>query len=136
MTRILVIDDDLSVGVAIQTLLRHRGYDVVLARSGLAGTDAFRASHFDAVMVDLFMPGMDGLETVTSIRRLAPSVPIVAMSGFRFSDSTPGFPDFLDMATKLGATACLRKPFGPSQLLAAVADSLAATYPCDRAVGA
>lgn len=136
MTRILVIDDDLCVGVAIQTLLRHRGYDVVLAQSGHAGTEAFRASDFDAVMVDIFMPGMDGLETVTSIRQMAASVPIVAMSGFRFCDSTAGFPDFLDIATKLGATACLRKPFGPGQLSAAVACCLGATDPCNRAVGA
>ena len=136
MTRILVIDDDFSVGVAIQTLLGHQGCDVVLAQSGHVGTEAFETSSFDAVMVDLFMPGMDGLETIAGIRQRAPMVPIVAMSGFRFCDSMGSIPDFLDMAAKLGATYCLRKPFGPQQLMAAINACLDQTFSRDRAVGA
>jgi CheY-like chemotaxis protein len=102
MIRILVIDDDFSVGMAIQTLLRHQGCDVVLAQTGQTGIQALESSSFDAVIVDLFMPGMDGLETIAGIRQRAPMVPVVAMSGFKSCDSTGA--DFLDMAAKLGAT--------------------------------
>jgi DNA-binding response OmpR family regulator len=136
MHRILVIDDDFSVGVAIQTLLGHQGWDVVLAQGGHVGTETFETSSFDMVMVDLFMPGMDGLETIARIRQRAPLVPIVAMSGFRFSDSIGSIPDFLDMAAKRGATHCLRKPFGPQQLMAAINACLDRTFSRDRSVGA
>jgi CheY-like chemotaxis protein len=136
MTRILVIDDDFSVGVAIQTLLGHQGCDVVLAQGGHVGTETFETSSFDMVMVDLFMPGMDGLETIAGIRQRAPLVPIVAMSGFRFSDSTGSIPDFLDMAGTRGATYCLRKPFGPQQLMAAINHCLDQARSQDRAIGA
>jgi CheY-like chemotaxis protein len=136
MTRILVIDDDLSVGVAIQTLLGHQGCDVVLASSGPVGTETLAASNFDAVIVDLFMPGMDGLETIAGIRQRTPLVPIVAMSGFRFCDTRGSTPDFLDMAAERGATYCLRKPFGPQQLMAAINACLDQTFSRDCAVGA
>jgi DNA-binding response OmpR family regulator len=136
MTRILVIDDDFSVGLAIQTLLGHQGCDVVLAQSGHVGTDALETSSFDTVMVDLFMPGLDGLETIAGIRQRAPMVPIVAMSGFRFCGAMGSTPDFLDMAAKQGATYCLRKPFGPQQLMAAINACLDQTFSRERAVRA
>lgn len=120
MKRILVIDDDNSVRLAIKTLLRHQGCEAVLAESGHAGAKVFETAVFDAIFVDIFMPGMDGLQTIQGFRERAPTVPIVAMSGFKFRDSLGPAPDFLAMAAKLGATYCLRKPFGPAQLMMAV----------------
>ena len=121
MPRVLVIDDDKSVCMAIESLLRQQDCVSVLAENGCLGAKAFRSSHFDLVMVDIFMPGMDGLGTIKIFREQAPMTPIVAMSGFRFANSsTAPAPDFLGMATKLGATYCLQKPFGPQQLLDAV----------------
>jgi CheY-like chemotaxis protein len=92
----------------------------VLADTGQLGVQAFESASFDAVMVDIFMPGMDGLETIKGFRERAPMVPIVAMSGFKFRDSLAPAPDFLAMAAKLGATYCLRKPFGVQQLMSAI----------------
>jgi CheY-like chemotaxis protein len=120
MTRVLVIDDDQSVCTAIETLLLHQDCDAVLADSGHLDAKIFEASNFDVVMVDIFMPGMDGLQTIKGLRERAPMVPIVAMSGYRFRSSRTPAPDFLAMATKLGATCCLHKPFGPQQLIAAI----------------
>jgi two-component system response regulator (stage 0 sporulation protein F) len=124
VTRVLVIDDDNSVCAAIERLLRNQNCIVVLAASGRLGTESFEASQFDLVMVDIFMPGMDGLETIKGFREQAPKVPIVAMSGFRFRGALTPAPDFLGMAAKLGATYCLRKPFGPRQLMAAINSAL------------
>ena len=119
--RILVIDDDRSVGAAIKASLTREGCDVVLVENGRLGVRTFETATFDAVMVDIFMPEMDGLETIKRFRERAPTTPIIAMSGFRFCDSRGGtVPDFLGMAAALGATYCLRKPFGPEQLMAAV----------------
>jgi DNA-binding NarL/FixJ family response regulator len=118
--RILVIDDDRSVGTAIQAFLSHQGCEVVAVESGSLGVQAFETSSFEALMVDIFMPGVDGLKVIKSFRHRAPSLPIIAMSGSRFRDSTLTSPDVLGMAAALGATSCLRKPFGPQELRVAI----------------
>lgn len=120
MRRILVIDDDRSVRTAIKTLLEREGFEVVAVENGRAGLEALESTPFDVVIVDIFMPGMDGLETITAFHRRAPLVPIIAMSGFMFRDSAMPAPDFLSMATKLGAAYSLHKPFRPRELIAAV----------------
>jgi CheY-like chemotaxis protein len=119
MTRILVIDDDACVSTAIQAILAGRQYETVLASRAHAGIHTFQASEFDVVMVDLFMPGMNGLDTITRIRS-ASAVPIIAMSGFRLRNSLDPDRDFLGMAILRGATISLRKPFSPPQLVAAL----------------
>jgi DNA-binding response OmpR family regulator len=122
-TRILVIDDDGCVGAAIQAILARRQCETVLASRAHAGIYAFQASGFDVVMVDLFMPGMNGLDTITRIRHKS-TVPIIAMSGFRLRNSLDSDQDFLGMALLRGATTSLRKPFSPPQLVAAIDRSL------------
>jgi CheY-like chemotaxis protein len=123
VTRILVIDDDACVGTAIQAILARRQCDTVLASRAHAGIYAFQASQFDVVMVDLFMPGMNGLDTIARIRSKS-AVPIIAMSGFRLRNSLDADQDFLGMAMLRGATISLRKPFSPPQLVAAIDRSL------------
>jgi len=117
MPRILVVDDDVSVRVATRTLLEHEGYEVVCADSGRTGIEAIASTSFNAVIVDIFMPDMDGLQTIKAFNRQAPGVPIIAMSGFMFRDSSAPAPDFLSMSTKLGAAYSVRKPFRPPDLL-------------------
>ena len=118
-TRILVIDDDACVSIAIQAILARHQYDTVLASRAHVGIHAFQASQFDVVMVDLFMPGMNGLDTIARIRSKS-AVPIIAMSGFRLRNSLDPDQDFLGMAILRGATTSLRKPFSPPQLVAAI----------------
>jgi CheY-like chemotaxis protein len=117
MSRILVVDDDKAVRTAIKTVLEHSGFDVVLAEDGRSGVRAVQDNQFDIVIVDIFMPGMDGLETIRMFNRHAPTVPVIAISGFMFRDSATPAPNFLSMATKLGAAYSLAKPFRPRDLL-------------------
>jgi CheY-like chemotaxis protein len=124
MARILVIDDDNSARTAIKALLEHAGYEVVVAKDRPTGIAAFESMTFDLLIVDIFMPGMDGLETIKLFKRRAPRVPIVAISGFMFRHSLVPAPDFLSMATKLGAAHSLHKPFRPRELSEAVASCL------------
>jgi len=119
MTRILVIDDDANVARAIQAILSRHQCDTAIALRAHAGIHTFQTSQFDLVMVDLFMPGMNGLDTITRIRSES-VVPIVAMSGFRLRNSLDADQDFLGMAKLRGATTLLRKPFSPPQLVAAI----------------
>jgi CheY-like chemotaxis protein len=122
-TRVLVIDDDVGVGAAIQAILARHRCETVLASRAHAGIHTLQAYGFDVVMVDLFMPGMNGLDTITRIRS-GSEIPIIAMSGFSLRNSLDPDQDFLGMAMLRGATISLRKPFSPPQLVAAINRSL------------
>jgi CheY-like chemotaxis protein len=119
-SRVLVVDDDKAVRAAIKVVLEHNGFDVVVAPDGRSGIQALEENEFSLIIVDIFMPGMDGLETIRTFKRRAPAVPVIAISGFMFRDSAKPAPDFLSMATKLGAAHALAKPFRPKDLLQAV----------------
>jgi CheY-like chemotaxis protein len=124
MARILIIDDDESVRDAALNMLEARGFDVVAVENGQSGVAAIKAGAFDAVIVDLFMPGMDGLETTRIIHRHSPATPIIAVSGFMFRDRCPTMPDFDPMATEACAVATLYKPFRPNELVQAITDAM------------
>jgi CheY-like chemotaxis protein len=118
-SRILVIDDDACVGTAIRAIMTRRRSETVVASRAHAGIHTFQTSEFDVVLVDLFMPGMNGLDTIKRIRSRS-AVPIIAMSGFRLRNTLDADQDFLGMAIQHGATTSLRKPFSPLQLVAAI----------------
>ena len=126
MPRILIIDDDEAVRRATVIMLEARGFDVVAVASGQAGVDAVKAGAFDAVIVDLFMPGMDGLATTRAIHQDNPSMPIIAVSGFMFHGRCPAMPDFHPMATEAGAVASLYKPLRPNELVRTITDAMRA----------
>jgi DNA-binding response OmpR family regulator len=129
MIRVLVIEDDPSVGAAIQMVLDHQGFVAVRALDADGAMMVFDSSPFDLAIVDIFMPGADGFTVITGLR-LRTAIPILAISGFRFRDSmNPGL-DILGLAVQAGATGCLRKPFSSRQLISAVHASL------DHALGA
>ena len=118
--RVLIVEDDPSVGAAIQMMLNREGFDTVHAPDAVSGLQVFEPSAFNLVIVDIFMPGMNGLKTIAEFRSRAPAVPVLAISGFRFRElMDPGL-DFLGMAAEIGATVCLRKPFTSEQLMTAV----------------
>jgi CheY-like chemotaxis protein len=123
--RILVIDDDDLVRTAVQQMLENKGFDVVVAAQGQHALRILDNGNFDAIVVDIFMPDMDGLETIRAFRERSPEIAIVAMSGTKFYEGTASAPDFLLMATKLGANASLRKPFRSRELVATIESCLA-----------
>jgi CheY-like chemotaxis protein len=126
VARILIVDDELAVQVTIRLLLERAGHSVVTAGDGRSGLAIFETEEFDLLFLDIFMPGMDGLETMRHVRLQQPLIPIIVISGHLMpSDSTSG-PDFLNIATRFGAVRGLQKPFKPAELLAAVAGSLEA----------
>jgi CheY-like chemotaxis protein len=124
--RVLVIDDDDCVCTAIRAILSRRNSETETAPRAAAGIRALETSRFDIVVIDVFMPGLTGLQTITHIRRKS-TVPIIAMSGFRLRQA-PGAEDFIAMAMQRGASTWLQKPFSPPQLLEAIHRSLAAAH--------
>jgi DNA-binding response OmpR family regulator len=122
--RVLIIEDDPSVGAAIKMMLGREGCDAVHTSDAETGVKVFESLCFNLVIVDIFMPGMNGLKTIAEFKNRAPDVPVLAISGFRFRDSMDPGLDFLGMADEAGAAACLRKPFTSEQLMTAVRASV------------
>jgi CheY-like chemotaxis protein len=125
MRRILVVDDDPLVGLAIRAWLKRHGFQVSIAEGGSSGLAALRNSTFDLMIVDIFMPGMRGFESIRMFHDRAPLVPLIAISGYAFSGLEASGPELLRMVARLGATRCLRKPFRPATLLAVIDTCLA-----------
>jgi CheY-like chemotaxis protein len=120
LARILIVDDDAAVQTTIRLLLERAGHHVVGASDGRKGLASLEGEHFDLLFLDIFMPGMDGFETMRMVRQQHPRIPIIVISGRPMPSDGEATPDFLTMATKLGAISSLQKPFKSAQLLAAV----------------
>jgi CheY-like chemotaxis protein len=130
MARILIIDDDRLAREAMRIALSSKGHEVTFAESGKAGVTTGLANDFDAVIVDLFMPDMDGLAVIKTIHATKPKIPLIAASGFMFGGGEcPQMPNFDTMATEAGAIATLYKPFRPAALLAEIDKLTMATKP-------
>jgi hypothetical protein len=115
--RILVADDEAEVRGFLRTALEGGGYEVIEAANGKQALIEARAGGVDLVITDLVMPEQEGLETIVALRKEAPSVGIVAISG-AFGGQ------YLGMAGALGAQAVLSKPVSAELLLAKVAQAL------------
>jgi CheY-like chemotaxis protein len=121
MARILVIDDQAAVLETVRTVLEFLGHTVLATTRAHDGIAAVQNERFDLLMVDIFMPDMDGIETITTVRQHRPDLPVIVMSGSSVVATTAPAPDFLAMATKLGGSIrALRKPFKRAELIAAL----------------
>jgi CheY-like chemotaxis protein len=129
---ILVIDDDRAVLSTVKLLLERAAHAVEAVDNSQAGLRLLESRGFDLLVVDIFMPGMDGFETMRLVHQSRPEMPVIVMSGQQFRSASERGPDFLHMATKLGAISSLQKPFRPRELLAAVAKSLSDSPPSSR----
>src|SRR5580698_2592973 len=112
------------VCITIELCLQRHGFEVTIADGGEAGILALENSAFDLMLIDIFMPHMRGFESIRIFHERAPSVPLIAMSGYAFANLDTPAPDFLRMALELGATRCLRKPFTPVALLTVINECL------------
>ena len=129
MRRILVVDDDPHICLAIRAWLKRYGFKVAIADGGASGLLALDNSTFDLMIVDIFMPDMRGFESIRVFHDRAPTVPLIAISGYAFSGLEQANPDFLRLALRLGATRCLRKPFRPTTLLSVIDECLSEAEP-------
>ena len=119
MPRVLIIDDQKDVRAMVAIVLRVNRYEVVEADSGAAGVKAFTEVGFDAAIVDIFLGDTSGVEVITTLRELAPSLPVVAVSGMTALD-------FMEQSPHLASVVCLQKPFRPNDLLQALRKAQAA----------
>lgn len=113
---ILVVDDEVLIRKALKLHLEAAGYHVSLASNGLEAVACLEQARPDIIILDIFMPDMDGFETLRRINQPARRARILAISGGGSSLDC----NFLDMASKLGADRVLSKPFTASELTAAI----------------
>lgn len=110
--RILIIDDDASLAEMLQLVLRQEGFETTWCASGDAALDVFRSAQFDLVLLDLMLPGLDGVAVCRRIRADS-GVPIVMLT----AKSDTG--DVVD-GLEAGADDYIPKPFKPRELVARV----------------
>ena len=110
---VLVVDDEESVRLIAAELLRSLGFDVVAAADGVEALDCYRRLPIRAVLTDLTMPRMGGLETFRELRRLDPACPVVLISGYNEQEVIQ---DFLGQ----GLAAFVQKPFVRADLMRAM----------------
>ncbi len=128
MARILVAEDHADIRELLATMLEGAGYAVLPAADGKEALQVFAAERPDLVIVDIFMPRVDGIEVIRTLRRDPACPPIVAVSsGWRVPNLSVSYPEYdvLDEARALGAAAALAKPVEREHLLALVQRLLA-----------
>ena len=114
MAKVLIIEDDAAMRITLTRTLIASGYDIAVASDGVKGLAAYRNTPTDVVLIDLFMPNKEGLETIIELRKEFPQAAIIAMSGHRKMDL------MLRAARELGAVLSIKKPFEPEALVALI----------------
>ena len=116
MAKILVVDDEPSIRLLLRRTLERGGYEVAEAEDGELAVRSQRANPADLVIVDIYMPEKEGLETILELRADARDLKIIAISGGgRAGNLSP-----LQVAETFGASRTLIKPIEPEALLESV----------------
>ena len=116
-SRVLVVDDESSIRELLAKTLALAEYDVDTAPDGRAALERLRLGHYDLLIADLKMPGMDGLTLIREAKRLKADIPVIIITGFSTESSAIE-------AVNLGVAGYLTKPFRVPQVLAAAARAL------------
>lgn len=122
---ILVVDDEESMRHYLTKTLARQGYEVVAARDGPEALEIAQQRPPDVAMVDVRMPGMDGVAVMRSLRASMPRLPVVLMTGYATVQDALA-------AMKQGATDYVTKPFRVDAVCATVAKALGNSAPTDR----
>jgi len=122
MARILIVEDTETVSRALGHVLKAGDHEVEIAADGTAALEKLRGASFDLALVDVWMPGMTGIELLTKAHADGVTIPFIMMSG-----GGPGAPiEFAQASSQArGAVTFLVKPFSPEKLTETVEKTLA-----------
>ena len=115
--RILIVDDETNIVSSLKEILTDEGYDVSVAEDGLDALDMIQSDPPDLLLLDIWLPGMDGIEVLKTIKTYHPDIEVLIMSGH-------GTIDTAVKATKLGAFDFIEKPFSMDHLTQSVQNVL------------
>ncbi|MDR3579698.1 MAG: sigma-54 dependent transcriptional regulator [Oryzomonas sp.] len=114
---ILVVDDEKDIRISLTGILEDEGYQVLTADNGVEALECARQELPDLVLLDIWMPGMDGLETLERLKTLFPQVTVIMISGH-------GTIETAVRSTKLGAFDFIEKPLSLDKVLISVVNAL------------
>lgn len=117
LASVLIVDDEEIVRNTLGALLQADGYDAVAASGAEQGLALLRSRQFEVAIVDLIMPGMDGIRTIAALKEVDPDLEVIILTGCATVESTIG-------ALRQGACDLLRKPVGLSELRPALRRAL------------
>jgi DNA-binding response OmpR family regulator len=110
MTRVLIVDDDRDHAESLADVVEMRGHTVQLAYSGEEAIEYFRSVVFDFVLLDVKLPGINGVETFLEFKNIWPTAQVMMMTGFSVEQ-------LVSQAIEGGALGVLHKPFAASEIL-------------------
>jgi two-component system, OmpR family, alkaline phosphatase synthesis response regulator PhoP len=116
MTKILLIDDEPSIIKLVTAYLKPEGYEVLTASDGISGLKSARAFKPDLILLDLMLPGMDGIELLSTLRRESNTYVIMLTAKTEETDKIVGL--------SIGADDYVTKPFSPRELVARIKAAL------------
>lgn len=116
--RILIVDDDVYLARSLALVFKHKGYAVSIATNGSAAIEQAKTTPFDLVLIDLKMPGMNGIETYQHLKRICPTLLALVMTGLADEEQTQA-------ALQAGVLHVLTKPLDIEHLLTLISTTLA-----------
>jgi DNA-binding NtrC family response regulator len=114
---VMIVDDRYEMVSTLTDVLEDYGYTVVAAHDGYQALQCLRQSPVNLALIDIMMPGINGIETFKEIKRLFPTTAVIMMTAFAVED-------LVKEAIREGAYAVVYKPFDLKQLITLIADSL------------
>ncbi|CAM4169266.1 response regulator [Lederbergia lenta] len=111
--KILVVDDQLGIRILLNEILQKEGYQTFQAANGLQALDILEKHAPDLVLLDMKIPGMDGLEILKRMKKKEPDIRVIIMTAY-------GELEMIESSNKLGALAHFPKPFDIEEIRQAV----------------
>lgn len=100
---IMIVDDEPQVAEVLATSLKRQGHRTTVVHSGREALDRIKGAAFDALFLDVSMPGMNGLDVMAEVRRIRPTLAVVVITGHATADE-------IEHVKKLGAVDVIQKP--------------------------
>ncbi|MBI4777793.1 response regulator [Candidatus Desantisbacteria bacterium] len=104
MAKILIVDDETDLADMLGMILKLEGYQITSVLDGYKAIEEIKNTHYDLILMDIKLPGINGVETFIQIKGIDPSVKVMMMTGYAVED-------LIEKALEEGAYACIHKPF-------------------------
>jgi DNA-binding NtrC family response regulator len=115
--RILIVDDNKEFCENVKDIMELQGHDVITAYDGVRALELVKQNHIDLVLLDMIMPGMDGLATQVRLKEIAPAIPVILVTAF-------GEEEFVGKALREGALGYFKKPIDFDHLCTFINDKV------------
>ena len=116
-TNILVVDDLRSIRLTLGGILEDKGHNVVTVEDGYSAIEAVKKTHFDAIFMDIKMPGINGVQTFREIKKIDPDAAVIMMTAYSVED-------LVKEALEEGAYAVAYKPFDIDKIISYIDELL------------